>query len=63
MKARVHDKLDDVREKVRDAVPERGQQPARTAVQTIRERPLPVVAVATFVLGLLVGRRSSRGNS
>jgi ElaB/YqjD/DUF883 family membrane-anchored ribosome-binding protein len=61
VKARVHEKLDEVRTRFRDSTPANAQQPAQAAMQMVRSRPVPFVAAATFALGVLVGRMWMRG--
>jgi ElaB/YqjD/DUF883 family membrane-anchored ribosome-binding protein len=48
-------KVEEVQANVSDATPEAARQTAVQAAQSVRERPLPAVAAAAFVGGLLVG--------
>jgi ElaB/YqjD/DUF883 family membrane-anchored ribosome-binding protein len=48
-------KVGEVHEKVSDATPDQARQTAVQAAKSVRERPLPAIAIAAFVGGLMVG--------
>jgi ElaB/YqjD/DUF883 family membrane-anchored ribosome-binding protein len=62
VKARVHDKVDELRTRVRENAPSGAQDSAETAMRVVRERPGVAAAVGVFFLGVLVGR-ITRGKS
>ena len=48
-------KVEEVQERVSNATPEAARQTAVQAAQSVRERPVPAIAVAALVGGLLAG--------
>jgi ElaB/YqjD/DUF883 family membrane-anchored ribosome-binding protein len=48
-------KVGEVQERVSEATPEQARQTALQTAESVRERPVPAIAVAALVGGLLVG--------
>jgi hypothetical protein len=63
VKARVHDKVDEIRTRVRENAPSGAQDSAEAAMRAVRQRPGLFAAAAVFFLGVIVGRVSTRGRS
>ena len=56
VKARVHDRVDEVKETLSDKTPDS----THSAVEKLRANPLPLIGGAVVVLAFLIGRRSAR---
>ena len=56
MKARVHERVDEVKETLSGKTPDS----THSAVEKLRANPLPLIGGAVVVLAFLIGRRSAR---
>jgi hypothetical protein len=56
VKAQAHEKVDDVKQRIRGATPQGAQQAAGQAAQKAKQRPLPLAVIAALVAGFALGR-------
>jgi ElaB/YqjD/DUF883 family membrane-anchored ribosome-binding protein len=62
VRARVSDKVGEVRSRVKEHAPSGVQDSAQATARMIRERPSTFVALGLIVIGVVVGRVRTRGH-